>query len=64
MLKRLIILVLEFGAGLVGNLMAGYIQQDVWGRIYKLGDHESLSSFSATNYTNFHKFTLSVRVNS
>lgn len=34
MLKRLVILLLEFGAGLTGNLVAGWIQQDVWSNLF------------------------------
>ena len=34
MLKRLVILLLEFGAGLAGNLVAGWIQQDVWSNLF------------------------------
>lgn len=30
MLKRITYLLLEFGAGFAGNLLAGYVQQDVW----------------------------------
>ncbi|MBC8493118.1 MAG: ATP-binding protein, partial [Chloroflexi bacterium] len=34
MLKRLVQLLLEFGAGLAGNLAAGWIQQDVWSNLF------------------------------
>ena len=34
MLKRITILLLEFSAGLAGNLVAGYIQQDAWQNLF------------------------------
>ncbi len=34
MFKRLVILLLEFGAGLAGNLLAGWIQQDAWSNLF------------------------------
>lgn len=34
MLKRLILLLLEFGAGLAGNLVAAAIQQDTWKNLF------------------------------
>jgi hypothetical protein len=36
MLKRLTILLAEFGAGLAGNLVAGWIQQDIWMNLFTL----------------------------
>jgi HEAT repeat protein len=34
MLKRLVMLLLEFGAGIAGNLAAGWIQQDKWSNLF------------------------------
>ena len=34
MFKRLTILLLEFAAGLAGNLVAGWIQQDAWANLF------------------------------
>ncbi len=34
MFKRLVILLLEFGAGLAGNLAAGWVQQDAWQNLF------------------------------
>lgn len=34
MFKRLILLLLEFGAGLAGNLLAAAIQQDAWDNLF------------------------------
>ena len=34
MFKRLAMLLLEFGAGLAGNLVAGWIQQDEWSNLF------------------------------
>lgn len=34
MLKRITIIILGFAAGVMGNLIAGYVQQDIWSNVF------------------------------